>query len=967
MRESPQVSTEWLDRPCALVTLLVSMLVLVTGGVVLFGWAHELPLLKSLHPAWVSMKPNTAVGFILAGLAMLPLARPAPRAQRLSRLFALLFGLLGLLSLSEYLFDWNPGFDQWLFPEAPGTVGTSHPGRMAPHTAFCFLLLAIGIGLAWEKARRIPLLTSVSLGLLVASLALVDLFCHFIRPCDVFGLWGLTVMAVHTALLFALLGLFLAWGAWPKDLSPWSLTGKTISSLSLWTLMLVGSLMWSLLQEGQDTLNSATDTARASIRKDISFRRWATSHGGVYVKPNEQTPPNPYLKLSTRDVVTTDGVALTLMNPAYMLREMQNRFGDDYGTQSHITSLKPFNPNNAPDAWEIQALTRFAQGHDQEFFAVTQKDGQPFLRMMAPLLVESGCLKCHFDQGYAIGDIRGGISSSVPLAPLLKTERQHSNQIALAYSIIWGIGMAGLLFFFRRDEKLTIANRQEKAFAEKAINSLPGIFYAYEDGLRLVRWNKNLETLSGYSPAELFGKHPLSWFTPQEKGRIAGEFDKLPAREEIKFETEFLFQQTAMPILFTASWLLLGQKRYLIGVGFDLSEQKRMELATARTQALLGQAQKMETIGVLAGGIAHDFNNILAAILGFTEMARDDSQPGSPVAHNLDKVLIAAHRAKELVKQILAFSRQAPAARIAMEIQPIVKESIKMMRAVLPSTISLREDIHPHCGTILADPTQIHQIIMNLCTNASHAMEATGGELSVMMRKIPFASQALAEDAQLAPGDYVEVTVADTGTGIGPDIIDKIFDPYFTTKEIGKGTGMGLSITHGIVKSYGGAITVKSAVGEGTSFHVYFPVIRESGGKSISEDATAPVGKGEILFVDDEELLAEMGKIMLERLGYSVTVHHRGNEALAAFTANPARFDLVITDQTMPGLTGVELARQILAIRPGLPIILCTGFSQMVDEESAKVIGIKEFAIKPLTKSSIATLVRKLLDREIAS
>lgn len=393
----------------------------------------------------------------------------------------------------------------------------------------------------------------------------------------------------------------------------------------------------------------------------------------------------------------------------------------------------------------------------------------------------------------------------------------------------------------------------------------------------------------------------------------------------------------------------------------ELEAHRRSEEENAKLQAHLNQAQKLEAIGILAGGIAHDFNNILAAIMGLTQLAQLNTLPGSQVAQNLDGVLLSAHRATDLVKQILAFSRQSTVARIPHTLQPLVKESLKMLRSSLPSTITVKEDIDPQCKAILADPTQIHQIVMNLGTNAFHAMEKTGGVLAVKLQTTGINSPTLSDGQQIKPGDYVELTVSDTGTGIGPDIINKVFDPYFTTKEVGKGTGLGLSITHGIIKSYDGAITVESTVGQGTTFHIYFPVIQEEE-KEDKETQECPRGRERILFVDDEEILAIMGKKMLEQLGYTVTAHSHSIQALEAFRNDPAQFDLVITDLTMPELTGTELAQRMLAIRPDIPIILCTGFSHLINEYSARTIGIKEFVLKPFTLSSIGKLVRKLLD-----
>lgn len=334
--------------------------------------------------------------------------------------------------------------------------------------------------------------------------------------------------------------------------------------------------------------------------------------------------------------------------------------------------------------------------------------------------------------------------------------------------------------------------------------------------------------------------------------------------------------------------------------------------------------------------------------------------------HYIDRVIEASHRAKDLVKQILAFSRQVEGEAKAIQPNLIVKEALKMLRASLPTTIDIQQNIDPETGLIYADPTQIHQIITNLCTNAFHAMENTGGNLKITLKNKALGLRDLVNEPHVKPGNFVEISVGDTGSGIPPEIMDRIFDPFFTSKEVGKGTGMGLAIIHGITKKSGGFVTCRSSVGEGTIFHVYLPVYTDTTPPDTQATSCEVMKTGfeHILFIDDEEMLAEMGKAMLERLGYRVTVETNSIEALKNIQAQPNRFDLVITDQTMPGMTGSDLARRILQIRPGMPIILCTGFSNLISEEKAKICGIKGFAMKPLTKNDLAALVRKLLDGE---
>ncbi|WP_319586420.1 PAS domain S-box protein [uncultured Desulfobulbus sp.] len=403
------------------------------------------------------------------------------------------------------------------------------------------------------------------------------------------------------------------------------------------------------------------------------------------------------------------------------------------------------------------------------------------------------------------------------------------------------------------------------------------------------------------------------------------------------------------------------QVSLLIESVWHATERKLMEEERKRLQAQLTQAQKMEAIGTLAGGIAHDFNNILGAILGYAEMARDGSPHGSAVSKDLNKVLEAGHRAAALVKQILAFSRQNASERVALDPARIVNEVFKLLRPSLPSTIAIRQQTAA-TRSVLADPTQMHQILMNLCTNAFHAMEQTGGVLDISLSERKLSAADLGQRPGAQPGSFVVLAVSDTGPGIDPEIRERIFDPYFTTKGVGQGTGLGLSIAHGIVADYGGFITCGSELGRGTVFRVFLPAIEGAAPLEVAATEPVPAGKEHILLVDDEELLSEMGRTMLERLGYAVTVRTSSLDALAAFQNEPDRFDAVITDQTMPGMTGIDLARRMLQIRPRLPIILCTGYSNLVTEDQAKSYGIKGFAMKPLTKKAVATLLRTVLD-----
>jgi CheY-like chemotaxis protein len=370
----------------------------------------------------------------------------------------------------------------------------------------------------------------------------------------------------------------------------------------------------------------------------------------------------------------------------------------------------------------------------------------------------------------------------------------------------------------------------------------------------------------------------------------------------------------------------------------------------------------MEALGTMAGGIAHDFNNILAAVIGFTELLQEHIPDGSAARRHAARVLEAGLRGRELVKQMLAFSRQTEQEKKPLRMGSIVKESVKLLRASIPTSIRLSVNVRSESGFILADPVQIQQVLMNLCTNASYAMREKGGVLDIVVGDFSL-DPTDPNPHGIEPGVYMKLAVRDTGTGMAAHIKERIFDPFFTTKGVGEGTGLGLSVVIGIVKQSGGYVTVESEPGTGSTFTVYFPkVAGEPVANGAVREEVLQTGSERILFVDDEEALVEMGEAILAELGYEVTSRTSSRQALALFRLDPFLFDLVITDQTMPGITGVDLAKEIMVIRPDIPVILCTGFSHVVNEESAKTSGIKAFAMKPLTKKEVARTIRKVLD-----
>ncbi len=471
--------------------------------------------------------------------------------------------------------------------------------------------------------------------------------------------------------------------------------------------------------------------------------------------------------------------------------------------------------------------------------------------------------------------------------------------------------------------------------------------------------NPSFERITGYASDEVIGMNPRvlksgrhdkslyqeMWSTIKQgkswRGRLVNR-----KKDGDHYEEE----ATITPIRMAG-----GNITHFVAVKRDVTQESKLE-------EQLWRSQKNQALGTLAGGIAHDFNNILSAIIGYSELTLGDLPDDSSSKNYLGEVLKAGKRAKDLVNQILTFTRHMERERAPIRVSLIVKEALKLLRPSLPSTIEIRWNLDTN-GVVVADATQIHQLIMNLCTNAYHSMREKGGVLEVTTSEVPITPEMTKTYPDLHPGTYLMLTVKDSGHGIAPSIVDRIFDPYFTTKEKGEGTGLGLAVVHGIVKSHGGAISVRSEPGKGSEFQAFLPLVMTKEAEDAPRMETIPRGNERVLVVDDEEQLATLGSKMLERLGYRVTTSTSSVEALNLIRENPGRFDVVVTDMTMPDMTGAELSREILALREDLPIILCTGYSELITREQARELGVSDFLEKPVTTTGLAKAVRKAVGK----
>ncbi len=505
----------------------------------------------------------------------------------------------------------------------------------------------------------------------------------------------------------------------------------------------------------------------------------------------------------------------------------------------------------------------------------------------------------------------------------------------------------------------------EKRYRLLADNATDNIWILNLTTLKFDYVSPSVERLFGYTPGE---KQRLEFkdYMPEEAidevTQVISEELEKEGEEGVDPERSRTLQIENIKKDGTKIWVELtarflrnenGEVDQILGITRDITQRKRLEQQ-------LTQSHKMEALGTLAGGIAHDFNNILSSVIGFTELVKMSTMGDEETQDNLEEVLSASIRARELVQHIKAFSRQAEVQKDSIILAPLIKECVKFIRASIPTNIEIKQNIKDADIVVTADPSQIHQVIMHLCTNAAHSMRNNGGILDIQLESVDIYDREILDLKSLQKGRYLKLTIADTGCGIPVDILDRIFDPFFTTKERGEGTGLGLATVHGIIKNMGGTLSVYSEVNKGTTFEVFFPV-DEIPPEDAVEKSVLKKGSGKILFVDDEKKNVSSSKQILESLGYDVVGTSSSEEALELFKNDPETFDIIITDLLMPNMTGLELSKMIFSIRPGIPLVLCTGFSERITSASVKENGIFDMIMKPIIASELSEIVNLAL------
>ncbi len=501
--------------------------------------------------------------------------------------------------------------------------------------------------------------------------------------------------------------------------------------------------------------------------------------------------------------------------------------------------------------------------------------------------------------------------------------------------------------------------KAEREFQSLSENS-PLMIVRVDRELRYVYANPGAERITGVPNSRRIGKTIWELGYPEERvkrlERFYGAAFETGQEQGFEGETDFVDKHVYVATTFVPEFDDNHRVETVLAVSHDLTEQYQLGQQ-------LRQAQKMEAIGTLAGGIAHDFNNMLAVILGNAELALDDLDGQDAPSQSLKQIIKASRRARDLIRQILTFSRKTERGRNALRLTPVIEETYQLLRSALPSTIRIETDIRAESDTVLADPSQIQQVLVNLATNALHAMRKKGGILTIRLDNITVGQEGQIPEADLPMGRYVRLTVQDSGTGMPEKVRTRVFEPFFTTKGPGRGTGMGLAVAYGIVKNHDGDITVESTPGKGTVFTVFLPVARLAAENEQEKAGRIPGGPEHILLADDEPAILETMSRMLKTLGYTVTKAPGGPEAWGIFEARPDIFDLVITDQVMPDLTGIALAEKITRVKPDLPILLSTGYSRPIAADRAKRCGIRGYIMKPITRHEVADTVRRVLDQ----
>lgn len=749
----------------------------------------------------------------------------------------------------------------------------------------------------------------------------------------------------------------------------------SVFSAVLWTLLIIVSIGWnfSLIESQAEYL--ASKEANANWNKDQVFRRWASRHGGIYVKPDERTPPNPYLAhLPHRDVETTDGVKLTLMNPAYMMSQMTREFEEMYGVKGSITAQILLNPANKPDAWELASLKQFDKGV-KEVEELSNIEGMPYLRMMKPMLMKQSCVLCHGHLGFKVGDIRGGMSISIPLTPYLQAAESSRAFLVATHTVIWFFGIVGIVFLFFRSRQQDL-EQQQAAFAikdrEQQISDLlnytaEGIFGLDMQGKCTLANPACIELLGYSSEDEFIGKDMHSLMHQRYADRSEYPVDHCLIHKSFKTNTEIhcdseVFWRADGSSFAVEYWsypiIRAGEVTGSVVTFIDISERLKAE-------QMLRRSQKMDALGQLTGGIAHDFNNQLGIVSGYMEMLDKHCADNEKASRWLATSQKATERCISLTRNLLNFSRQQQTNIELIDLKEEINELKELFQHTVTPAVTVNYKIAEDLWPVETSLGDLEDALLNLVINARDAMP-DGGELNFKLYNQVLDKGEASKD-KIKSGDYIVIVIADTGCGIPKEIQEIIFDPFFSTKEVGKGTGLGMSMVYGFVNRNHGLINLYSEPGEGTSIKIYFPRAKPGDlrQKEIQsrEDIESKGHEKTILIVEDEENLRELVIEFLAIQGYR-TLHVENGDAAIKILSSDEHIDLLFCDIVMPGgMNGYQVSEKARELRPHLAIQLTSGLADISPDSAVQAVLETNILQKPYSRSDLIKCVGKFFEK----
>ena len=1031
-------------RSLASVGAFVTILVSVAD---LFGWALRIPVLTAVFPGFVTMKPITAICFSACATSLLflsPEQSLTDLRRRAAQALALIPTVIGIGTLIEFIIDRDLHFEEHLFRPALRASGLQHPGQMAFISAVAFVLLGLSLFLL-DLRTRDAIHSAQILAFCVLLVGGLHTLAYFYAADDLDSTFRHNPMALHTAVLFAILGLavisarpHLGFAAVFNDPGLAGRMARRVIPTAIFFTVVIGRVRLlgerlHLYTTGFGLALFATATiAMLCVVMGLAARSLSLSAGRLDLAARNLANTNDRLAAiveSSEDAIISRALDGTITSWNAGAQRIFGYTADEAIAKSIHFLIPP--DRHAEETAMIEGISKGRPIAHFESVRV-RKDGSRILVSVSvsPLRDSSGAVVgaskivrditeqrrtqlaalqnearltaiigsamdavitvdeqhqitifnpaaekmfgCPATQalGTALDRFipqrfRADHAQNVRVFGQTNISRRQMGRIGSIYGLrstgeefpieasISHADVDGRKFFTVILRDVTERHRAEDELRQQArlLDLAPVLVRDLSS--RVILWTHGAQKLYGYSSKEAVGRVSHELLQTEFPGPIA-DIEAALYRDG-SWDGELIHKaRDGHRIVVASNWVLhfdaQGKPTRILEINADLTDLKRAQTSQMRSQ-------KLESLGTLAGGVAHDFNNILLAINGNTSIAAQDLPADHPVQRNLSEVAKAGARAADLVRRILAFSRPHEQKREPQSVQPIVEEALRLVRATLPATTQIETSFQSGLPAVALDATQIHQVIVNLATNASHAIGDRTGTISVRLSYRDVNADDCSGNSDLRVGPYVVLTVTDDGCGMDRATLERIFDPFFTTKPVGQGTGLGLSVVHGIISSYGGAITAYSEPGKGTSFALYFPALDSPASETPSAAVPTPAmsrSHEHILYVDDEEGLVALGTILLQRLGYQVTGYIDACAALDDFRARPDFFAAVVTDLSMPRISGFDLARQFLAIRPDLPILMTSGFVRPEDQKAAEDLGIRRIILKPSTLDQLA-------------